>query len=256
MMLFILIFFALYRFYFRQHKSKVGLHIEGFMAIGSYVLLGYLSAHFTNTTQKPTSNKEAARNVNQYFATIISTPIKTKKTVKYEASINQVKLNETWINNSSKAILYFVSESAPELQYGDKLLIQGTLEFIKKQSNPHAFDYAEYKNRKGVYLQAFIYNDDYLLIKHQSGYSIKYYSLLAGDFFDQIISSFITSDREQNMVRAMVIGRKSPRKWNICINQPGPHIFWQYLGFMWVSYSYYSRSFLNQSQNLINGFIT
>ena len=47
-------------------------------------------------------------------------------------------------------------------------------------------------------MQGFIYDEDFVVSGTDYGYFIDYYSILAGDYFEKIISSFIPSENELN----------------------------------------------------------
>lgn len=57
-------------------------------------------------------------------------------------------------------------------------------------------------------MQGFIYDEDFVVNGTDYGYFIDHYSRIAGDYFEKIISSFIPSENELNMIKAMIIGRR------------------------------------------------
>lgn len=49
-------------------------------------------------TAKPAFTQEETKDIEQFYATIISKPINTPKTTKYEVQIKTVYINNQWIN--------------------------------------------------------------------------------------------------------------------------------------------------------------
>lgn len=75
-----------------------GINLEGWLAIMSFVFLGFLSAQLNYSLQKPAFTQEETKDIEQFYATIISKPINTPKTTKYEVQIKTVYINNQWIN--------------------------------------------------------------------------------------------------------------------------------------------------------------
>ncbi len=181
---------------------------HGIFSALSFTLLGFLSAYLSVYPDKPYNPDEITRTTTHYTATIRSKPVATEKTVKYEVLIDQMKHNEVWIKTSDKAILYFLDADIPEFDFGGKVLVKGHPEVLKSRRNPHAFEYSRYLQRKGIYLQHFITNDDYIHVRNAQEYSLKYISMKIGDCLENILSEYIQSERELNMAKAMVLGRR------------------------------------------------
>ena len=200
--------FSIYFIISPFYKNIPKINIIGFLAIISFIWLGYLNAQIYNYSQYPQLDPLEARKITHYSATVVSKPAKTKKTFKYEVIVDKVKLNGNWINLSKRTLLYFISDVTPGFQYGDKLLMVGNLEYIKEQTNPYAFDYARYMKMKGIYLQGFSNFNDYIFIENSPAISLERYSLLTGDFLDQKLSALISSKPELDMIKAMLLGRR------------------------------------------------
>lgn len=188
-----------------KSKSKIWIIVIG---LASFVLMGYFTAHISYLTKKPLISHDKIATSIYYSAIIDSKPVRTKKITRYKVKVKKIKTKECWQSLSDQAILYFTGDTLSSFDFGDELLIKGNLEYIKDQTNPHAFNYAFYLRRQGIYLFDFVEKDDFLIVNKYHGYSIKYLSLKVGDYFEEILQKYISNNEELSMVRAMVIGRR------------------------------------------------
>lgn len=63
--------------------------------------------------------------------------------------------------------------------------------------------------KRGFHLQGFVNKEQILWVSNESKYSIKYFSPLAGNYFEEKLSENIKKNRELNMIRAMALVRRS-----------------------------------------------
>ncbi len=182
--------------------------VQGVVGMLSFVLLGYLSAQFYHQIHKPSITTDSLSNTTFYTATINSKPASTAKTTKYKVEIKQLKNKHEWVSVNQEAILYLKNDAMYDFDYGDMLLIKGRPEYMEGQKNPYAFDYSLYLQRRGIYFQDFISKEDFIMIHERHTASLSYLSLYIGDYFEGILSKYILSERELNMIKAMILGRR------------------------------------------------
>jgi competence protein ComEC len=206
--LFCSVIFTIYFITDRFFKGTLPASIRGFVALASFVVLGYLNAHLFQLGQSPRWSSADLQKITQYTAKVISKPAKTSKTFKYEVIIEQVKSDKQWLDFSYRALLYVVTDKVPNFEYGERLLVKGRPEYIGKQTNPHAFDYAKYMRLRGIHLQSYSNVNNYLMIGSNQHFSLKMYSMLVGDYLEKKLTTLITSARELEMIKAMVLGRR------------------------------------------------
>jgi len=200
--------FCFYFLSYWKSSSIVGRKVQGFFGLSSFILMGYLSAQISYSTQKPSFSHEEIQATTHYTATILSKAIQTSKTTKYETIIGQLNVGGSWTNGAHKAVLYFISDSVIQFSYGEKVLVKSTPRYFKQQTNPYAFDYSKYMSNNGFYLHDFVSSDKVICVNTLPRYSINFFSFLVGDFFEQTLSHYISEDRELNMIKAMALGRR------------------------------------------------
>lgn len=203
-----LVIFSFYIFLSLNSKNFGNKKLQGGVTLFSFIVIGYLSSQLTYDKHKPLLSPDSLSYTTFYTATIISKPVSTAKSIKYKVVIDQVKIKDSWSYVYDDAIVYFNIDNRPQFDYGDKLLINGHPIYLENQKNPHAFDYALYLQRRGIYLQDYITNEDFVIVNENHGPSPVYLSLYIGDYVERILSKYIASERELNMAKAMLIGRR------------------------------------------------
>lgn len=208
LLLFIIILFSYYLYNVIQSKHGFQKTSIGFSGLILFVLLGYYSAHITYLTNRPSFSLANSKSISYYTLSIQSKPQTTQNSIRYEALIDHIKIKGAWHSASDKLSLYMDKNHPIQFVYGDKLMIKGFPNYMKKQTNPHAFDYTQYLNRKGVFVNDYLEMDDYIHVSNHKEYSLKFYLHRIGSYFDNILTKFLAEEREQNIAKAMVIGQR------------------------------------------------
>ena len=151
LLLFIPILWAIYFWKFRRNAKQLKHNGLWWIYAFSFVVLGILVAQFNEMKLVPVGDHEIYNNANYYVAKIDSMAVPTSKTVRYEVIVDRIMEAGTWHQTKEKALLYFVGQPKESLNFGDRLLICGGLNFFDRQTNPHAFDYSDYMHRQGFF---------------------------------------------------------------------------------------------------------
>jgi competence protein ComEC len=206
--LFSLAIFIFYFAEFRFFKMVSQPATKGLAAFFAFMMLGLLNAHLHQSRENPQWTTADLQEISQYTAVVNSKAVRTSKTFKYEVVIEKVKLGSDWYEFPYRALMYCISETSPDFQYGDRLMLNGHPSYIEGQTNPHAFDYSNYMKLHGIYLQGFIRENDFLLMTPRDNFSVKKYSIQVGDYLEAKLSAMINAERELEMIKAMVLGRR------------------------------------------------
>jgi competence protein ComEC len=200
------LFFLLAYLVWRRSKTGDGYPGLTVIFLVSYVFLGFLNSHLTQYLQQPHITDATLNNCNTYLARIDSKAEKTERSNRYQISIDKIRVAQEWIQLNTKAILYAPNDVS--LNYGDVIVVKGRPQFLEHQKNPSAFDYARYLERNGIFLQAYCSPNDYLLISNER-MALRYMTMRIGDFFEELLRNQIQTERELNMAKAMVVGRRN-----------------------------------------------
>ncbi|MDZ7607609.1 MAG: ComEC/Rec2 family competence protein [Cyclobacteriaceae bacterium] len=191
--------------YLRRFPSKPKLAPLTFIG---FALLGFLSIHLTIADERPSQLSTGQWNdLHYYTAKIIGTPEKTIRSVRYRVKVEDVLIDDRWTSLEKEAIIYIKETSKEPLRYGDLIIIKGTLSPLESNKNPHAFDYSLFLQRKGIWIQGFVYS--YQLLPDKSLPSIKEIASHSADFLDGLLGKYISGERELNVARAMILGRRN-----------------------------------------------
>jgi len=189
----------------RRIPSKPTLTLLIFVG---FAMLGFISINLTIADEKPTSGVTGQlHGVNYYKAKIISAPEKTARSMRYHVKIEGLLTDDQWTDLGKEAIIYIKETPDGPLRYGDLIFIKGSLSLLESNKNPHAFDYSLYLQRKGIWIQGFVYS--YHRLPDKSLPSIQEIASHSADFLDGLLSKYISGERELNVARAMILGRRN-----------------------------------------------
>jgi competence protein ComEC len=106
---------------------------------------------------------------------LMEVPHQTARSMKGVGEVLRVQDAEGWKNTSGKIMLFFAKDDkSRQLIVGDHLLVSAPLQLPSAQDNPYQFNYRRYLHRKGILFQSYLYNSNYLVMKHdESGFKVK-----------------------------------------------------------------------------------
>jgi len=189
----------------RRIPSKPALAISTFIG---FALLGFMSTNLKIADEKPSPDVIGQINGAIYYrAKIIGTPEKTARSMRYHVKIETLLTDDHWTDLGKEAIIYIRETPDGPLRYGNLIFIKGNLSLLESNKNPHAFDYSLYLQRKGIWIQGFVYS--YHRLPDKSLPSIQEIPSHSADFLDGLLSKYISGERELNVARAMILGRRN-----------------------------------------------
>ncbi len=193
-------------FFLLSGKRIIKKNFSSVLPILGFILLGWLSMHVAVVTERPTVESDILARQSHYMVEIESSPEKTARSVRYFGTVSQLRIDGKWMRVNKKVLLYGNHTTSSPWRYGDIVMIGGSLALLENAKNPHVFDYSLYLQRKGIYLSGFV--NDYHHMGQIAVPTLRSVASRTGDFFDNLLSRYITSERELNMARAMILGRR------------------------------------------------
>jgi competence protein ComEC len=126
---------------------------------------------------------------------------------KAEARIIQAHVNGQWRPASGGVLLYLRKAGARQLPfYGQDVLVQAPLQFVRSTGNPEAFDYARWCLFQGVTHTAFLRSDDYSVLPGFHGSSLQGALYACRDRVIATLQGYLPSG--QGLAEALLIGYK------------------------------------------------
>ncbi|MEZ5084546.1 MAG: ComEC/Rec2 family competence protein [Bacteroidales bacterium] len=114
---------------------------------------------------------------------------------------------QEWIDVNGNMIIYFEkSEQVSQIQYGDVLIISGSLSEIKPPQNPGEFNYKKYLSNKGIYHSVYVKSKNWQIIKSDQGFWLKSFGTqIRNHLLDMLKSNGIEGD-EYAVASAILLG--------------------------------------------------
>ncbi len=136
-------------------------------------------------------------------------PVEKSKSYKAEAIIETIVRNDSAIACQGKIILYFSKDSlAEKLHYGDKILINKSLQSIRNSGNPGAFNYKQYMAFQQIFHNAFLKSKDWIVLKEKEVNPFKLFIFNTQQKIISTLSSNIKGEKELGIAEALLIGYK------------------------------------------------
>lgn len=134
----------------------------------SFALLSAGNTFYSSYKQKKSWIGHWEKNANAYLVCVTSTPEIKPKTIYVPVSITHALVNNKWENISGHANIYVYKNDADStIKKGNTYLIDATkIIKIPVGTNPFAFNFATYWQRKGITHTAFISHNDWMIIQN------------------------------------------------------------------------------------------
>lgn len=151
---------------------KLKYSFRWLFGVGIFVFLFAFSAVLCHWHDK---NEEFAHlhKKSIYTVELISAPIEKAKSIQCKVQVLQFLENDRWLPVSAKAIFYMQKEpAASKLLFGDKLMVEATLNPPEKVQNPAGFDYAAYLHRQDIVATCYVAAGTWTKIKTATTFSV------------------------------------------------------------------------------------
>lgn len=100
-----------------------------------------------------------------FVCVIKQTPVERTTSIKCVAEVTAVQDSVGWVNYSVPVMLFFEQDSTLEFPAcGDKVLINKPLSLVRESGNPYSFNYKQYLYRKGIQLQVYVRNGEWVTV--------------------------------------------------------------------------------------------
>lgn len=200
----ITVFYWQKRFKLYGHQLKFAAGLVGLSAI---FLGGFINVLICTDTRRDHHLIHVKDPVKFSKVVIISAAVEKTNSWKLEASVEAVRTENRWQNSDGKILLYFPKKDFPTAYaYGDVLMLKGAPQLIAAPANPEEFDYQRFMAFKNVFHQQFVRKDDVKQIGSQPASWIDYYALACRAWADHALKRYISGQREQGLVSALVLG--------------------------------------------------
>ena len=141
-----------------------------------------------------------------YTAKVVAPPQEKANGFQVELEVSQIKTSNAWLNSKGKISAYLpFKDSLPQLN--DILLVNGQPNPYEKPLNPAEFNYGEYMNLKGVFLQHYLPRNAFKKIGEADEHLLSLSYKLRAHFAD-FFTSYIPGKAEQAIALALVLGIK------------------------------------------------
>ncbi len=172
-------------------------------------LIGAFLTYYSDISHHPNHITDYYKNGDVVIATLQEPLSEKEKSFKALASVDYIEDDNTFHPVKSSILLYFKKDSSlPQLGYGSQIIFNKALQPIKNSGNPGAFDYQRYCAFQGIYYQAFLKAEDFVLRKEKNENAIKKFLFIAQEKTVNVFQKNIPGNKEKGFAEALLIGYK------------------------------------------------
>ena len=180
----------------------------GLLGLGSIFLLGYLRFWTSQLYRVPNHLMHWAAAIEAYEAIALEDAHEKAMRSSVVVAIRRARVQGTWQQIQGKIQINFSQALAPQMRYGDVLLLRGQPRAVPAARNPYEFDYAALLGLSQVYHQYFVAGDEIAVIGHRPPNPIKAWSFQVLRYCQALLTEHIHTPAARAVVLALVLGHK------------------------------------------------
>jgi competence protein ComEC len=182
-----------------HHKKSV---LMGLAFQFSFLFLGYGTAEFYN---RPTPIVDLENSMG-VICRITQTPVAKTKSYKSEAFIEKALIDGNWINIQKKMIIYCPLDSSPPFQYDDVVFIDAKVNRPKLPANPHQFNYKKYLEKKGIFYQTYVKDENVRLLDKDHHFTIDDFEEACVQYTRKVFYTLVPDSGLSAIATALLVG--------------------------------------------------
>ncbi len=142
--------------------------------------------------------------------------VEKAKSYKALASIDAVQIKNNWQKTKGNILFYFKKDSArPLLDYGSQIVIHKPLQPISNAGNPGSFDYIRYCIFHDISYQAFLKNDEYVVLPEKNINSLQLTVFNIRNAAIRTLQKNVLGQKELGVAEALFIGYRDDLDKNL-----------------------------------------
>jgi competence protein ComEC len=145
-----------------------------------------------------------------YMVVLEEAPTERENSMRAIVRLKSRKADSSWINSDEQVMLYLrKDEPAKELQQGDLLVIDATLQPVMNAGNPHEFDYRAYLNRKNIGRTTFVEAGKWKMLDHYAQSPMENFVNHIRHYLLEVFVRAGLSGNEMAVASALTLGYKA-----------------------------------------------
>jgi competence protein ComEC len=158
----------------------------------------------TSTDSLKNTNYFFKQGQNSYQLYVNEPVVEKDKSVKVFVDV----ISKNKCKSIGKSLVYL--EKSPlslDLKYGDIILVNGSFTSIKTNGNPEEFNYRDYLQKKQIYHQIYLKNNQWKKVKNKANLIFKFtYSIR--NYYSHLIDDSFLEKHNKDVLKALLLGQK------------------------------------------------
>ncbi len=182
-----------------HHKRSIllGISLQVF-----FILFGYGSAQIHNQPHVIID----LENSSGVVCRITQTPVAKTKSYKSEALIEKALMDGEWIPINKKMIIYCPLDSSPPFEYDDVVFINAKVNRPKLPANPHQFNYKKYLEKKNVFYQSYVKDENVRILDKDYHFTIDDFEEASVQYTRKVFYTLVPDSGLSSIATALLVG--------------------------------------------------
>ena len=179
----------------------------GFVALPFVFLAGYVNLIINTESKHENHLTRISAPVELFQIRLDDFAHEKTSSWKQVGRVNQVRIGGKWFPFEGNVQLSFSKSAyAVPFNYGDWLLVRGSIDSLRSPSNPGEFDYKKFLSTKNIFHQRYIGDDEVKWIRHDPASRIMEVAISIRQIADAKLKSLVNGQREKTLASALVLG--------------------------------------------------
>lgn len=203
----LLIFSFLFQLVFFVYRSRLGIL---FTVNGYFILLFFGIWNMWRTHVKVDVNHFLIGSSDQYIAVVDDEPIFYNKTGRFPVTLVAKRVDSSFQKATGRLLVTLsLDQIVPPIQYGDEIILKNKVKPTPKPLNPLAFNYRNYLQNQGIDGQVYLKSNEYKIIRHHQGFSIKAQALELRKYLVSKFKKYLRDEESYQIAVALIVGYRA-----------------------------------------------
>lgn len=180
----------------------------GVLGLGSVFWFGHLRFESSDVRHAPDHLMQLNVPVVSYEAIALEDSVRKSELCSVVVAVRRARVQGAWKQVQGKVRLLLSRDTAPQVRYGDVLLVLGFPSIVPSARNPYEFDYASFLGLSQVYHQHFLSDSELAVIGHHPPNPVQAWSFQVLRYCQSLLSQHIYGSAARAVVQALILGQK------------------------------------------------
>ncbi len=180
----------------------------GFITSIFFVSLGVFITHLYGETHFKNHISDLPKGKSYYEVELLEDPLQKARSYGMQVRLLGFENKEGKLSEGSLKMMLYLQKSsgASALRYGDRILINTSVNKLRGPQNPFEFDYRDFLNLKAIYAQAYADSTSWKLVSTGHGWAMLRFAKNVRRYFLKVLDTWNLPESQAAISKALLLG--------------------------------------------------